>query len=86
MTTPDLESVLFDFADTDGPPTAARLNDFVERFPPYAKDLTDFAVELALLASDSTLEGTTPPPEVNDLVAQGVSNYLNHAEKRRAKR
>ena len=70
-----LDAVLFDFANVDGQPEAARLKEFVGRFPEYATELRELAVELEFAFTDT--EKPSDREVERSLVARGLSNFLN---------
>jgi len=82
MSTPQqpLSDVLYWLSLEDAKPTAAIIDEYRDRFPEYAEEITDFALDLALDA----LVPDTPSPDVETLagppsclVMQSISDFQN---------
>jgi len=75
-----LSDVLYLLSLEDDKPTAALIAEYRQRFPEFAKELTDFAVELAIDAVGTNVpeldaEELTGVP--NNLVLQSISDFQN---------
>jgi len=78
-----LSDALYEFSLAQDVPSAALLDSFIQRYPAYAKELTDLAVELVI---DSISEETPSPKDdlqsqkdsaVNLTVSRAMSHYQN---------
>lgn len=75
-TSPTLEEVLTEFAFAQDKPDAALLNEFTRRFPAYAEQLIEYAVELAI---EATTEAVAPThtSESSAAAMRAMSRFQN---------
>lgn len=78
MTT-DLDTIFFELVALEGIPTASTVESFTKRFPEFATEIAEFAIELA--TDPTRWEGNPTPPAIDpaqsDFVKRAVSRYLN---------
>ena len=84
MTKANVESVLLEFRTEAGAPRPAILDAYCKRYPQFARELTDYAVEWLI---DEALETAQPLPqaaasESNPLVSRALSRLYNRIRER----
>lgn len=83
MTKTDLESVLLEFRAEARAPRPAILDTYCKRYPQFARELTDYAVEWLI---DEALETAQPAAaaatESNPLVSRAISRLYNRIRER----
>jgi hypothetical protein len=73
-----LRNVLYEFALAKPVPDAALVDEFVRRYPEYAADLTEYAIELALDAIAARNEPVDKPSAVTTPgVSRAMSRFRN---------
>jgi hypothetical protein len=73
-----LRSVLYELALAKPAPDAALVDEFVRRYPEYASDLTEYAIELALDAIAARHESVDMPVAVTSPgVSRAMSRFRN---------
>jgi hypothetical protein len=73
-----LRDVLYEFSISAERPDAALLDEFVKRYPTYAAELTDFAVEMIIDSDrDERFEAPDVSGRVSPAVSRAVSKYQN---------
>lgn len=77
-----LRDVLYAFALAKPVPDAELLDDFVRRYPEYAADLTDFAIELILDDASSEAENENAPVETVTVMDPAVSRAMSRFQNR----
>lgn len=77
-----LRDVLYAFSLAKPIPDAELLDDFVRRYPEYAADLTDFAIELILDAVSSEVENENAPVETTTVMDPAVSRAMSRFQNR----
>lgn len=70
-----LRDVLYEFSLAAEKPDAALLDDFVRRYPDYAAELTDFAVEWMVDVNRPKLVATADVTQVSPAVSRAISKY-----------
>ena len=70
-----LDDVLYAFAMATPIPDPGTLEEFTRKYPAYADDLTDFAVDLLL---DSAIEDEADEADDDDSVSPAVSRAISH--------
>ena len=80
---PLLREALYELSIAKYLPDAQVLDDVVRRYPQFAEDLTDFAIELALdalrgEAAADAAEAAIDPSNVSPAVSRAVSRFHNH--------
>lgn len=74
-----LRDVLYEFSVAKLIPDADLLDEYVREFPQYAEELVDFAVSLALDASqDEAPQPVADPQHVSPAVSRAMSRFHNH--------
>lgn len=86
MTKTNLESVLFEFRVEAGAPRPGILEAYCRRYPQFARELTDYAVEWLI---DEALATAAPAPEAaapesSPLVSKAISRLYNRIREREA--
>ena len=83
ITKTNLESVLLEFRAEARAPRPAILDAYCKRYPQFARELTDYAVEWLI---DEALETAQPEAagESNPLVSRGISRLYNRIRERGA--
>ena len=86
MAKTNLESVLFEFRAEAGVPRPGILEAYTRRYPQFARELTDYAVEWLI---DEALATTEPAreavaPESSPLVSKAISRLYNRIRERDA--
>jgi len=77
-----LRDVLYAFSLAKPLPDAELLDDFVRRYPEYATDLTDFAIELILDTVSSEVENENAPVETATVMDPAVSRAMSRFQNR----
>ena len=74
-----LREALYELSAAKGVPDAELLDEFVRRYPQYAADLTDFAVELVVADLRRANEQSHPGPsaETSPAVSRAMSRFNN---------
>ena len=73
-----LRNVLYELALAQPVPDAALVDEFVRRYPEYASDLTEYAIELALDAIFARHEAVdTPVAVTSPSVSRAMSRFYN---------
>ena len=80
---PSLHDALYELSIAKYMPDAQVLDDVVRRYPQFAEDLTDFAIELALdalrgEAAADAAEAAIDPSNVSPAVSRAMSRFHNH--------
>lgn len=74
-----LRDVLYEFSLAKLIPDADLLDEYVREFPQYADELVDFAVSVALAASqDDAPQPVADPQQVSPAVSRAISRFQNH--------
>jgi hypothetical protein len=74
-----LKDALYAFSLAKPVPDAALLDEFARRYPQYASELTDFAVELAVnTLTDNDVAAEPQSLAVSPAVARAMSRFHNH--------
>ena len=83
LTPPTLQEILNEFSNASDKPTAELLDEYVRRFPQYAFELTECAVEIVLDAMEQEVEPEIDPLYVSPAVSRAISRYQNalHAKR-----
>lgn len=86
MTKTNLESVLFEFRAEAGVPRPGILEAYCRRYPQYARELTDYAVEWLIDAALATAQPApeAAAPESSPLVSKAISRLYNRIRERDA--
>lgn len=79
-----LQEVLYEFSLATDRPSAAQLEEFVRRYPEYATELTDFAIEL-VIDFDRKTDVTFDVERVSPVVSRALSKYQNALHARMSK-
>ena len=79
---PSLREALYELSIAKYLPDAQVLDDVVRRYPQFAEDLTDFAIELALdalrgEAAADAAEATVDPSNISPAVSRAMSRFHN---------
>ena len=77
-----LRDVLYAFSLAKPIPDAELLDDFVRRYPEYAADLTDFAIELIMDAVSNEVENEDAPVETTTVMDPAVSRAMSRFQNR----
>lgn len=76
--TAQLRDVLYAFSLAKPVPDAPLLDEFVKRYPQYAAEITDFAIEVAIdAAGDDDIEAENPGTPVSPAVSRAMSRFQN---------
>lgn len=74
----DLDSVLFDFRlEADSAPNPAILDTYCRKYPQYARDLTDYAVQWLIeeVIDATAVSGDIEKPASSTLVSRAISRF-----------
>ena len=84
MTKTNLESVLFEFRAEAGVPRPGMLEVYCRRYPQFARELTDYAVEWLIDEALATAEPApeAAAPESSPLVSKAISRLYNRIRER----
>ena len=84
--TKNLESVLFEFRAEAGVPRPGILEAYTRRYPQFARELTDYAVEWLIDEALATAEPApeAAAPESSPLVSKAISRLYNRIREREA--
>jgi hypothetical protein len=72
-----LRDVLYAFSLAKAIPDVELLDDFVRRYPGYAAEITDFAVEIAIDAARGDVEVEESAPKISPAVSRAISRFQN---------
>jgi hypothetical protein len=72
-----LRDVLYAFSLAKAVPDVELLDDFVRRYPGYATEITDFAVEIAIDAPRGDIEVEESAPKITPAVSRAMSRFQN---------
>lgn len=72
-----LRDVLYAFSLAKAVPDVELLDDFVRRYPGYAAEITDFAVEIAIDAARGDVEVKESAPKITPAVSRAMSRFQN---------
>jgi hypothetical protein len=76
--TAQLRDVLYAFSLAKTVPDAPLLDEFVKRYPQYAAEITDFAIEVAIdAARDDDIEAEKAGTPVSPAVSRAMSRFQN---------
>jgi hypothetical protein len=76
--TTQLRDVLYAFSLAKSIPDAPLLDEFVKRYPQYASEITDFAIEVAIdAARDDDIEDENAGTTVSPAVSRAMSRFQN---------
>lgn len=76
--TVQLRDVLYAFSMAKPVPDAPLLDEFVKRYPQYAAEITDFAIEVAIdAAGDDKIEADNAGTTVSPAVSRAMSRFQN---------
>jgi hypothetical protein len=77
-----LRDVLYAFSLAKPIPDAELLDEFIRRYPEYAADLTDFAIELILDDASREVENEEAPVEATTVMDPAVSRAMSRFQNR----
>jgi hypothetical protein len=72
-----LRDVLYAFSLAKAVPDVELLDEFVRRYPGYAAEITDFAVEIAVDAARGDVEPDETAPKASPAVSRAMSRFQN---------
>lgn len=72
-----LRDVLYAFSLAKAVPDVELLDEFVRRYPGYAAEITDFAVEIAVEAARGDVDVDVTAPKVSPAVSRAMSRFQN---------
>lgn len=81
-----LRDAMYELSLVQNVPDPALLDDFVRRYPEHARELTDFAIELALGSLAYDIEDCDIPEDAeatSDAVSRAMSEFQNNLFKKR---
>ena len=84
ITKTNLESVLLEFRAEARAPRPAILDAYCKRYPHFARELTDYAVEWLIDEALETAQPAEAAGESNPLVSRGISRLYNRIRERGA--
>jgi hypothetical protein len=72
-----LRDVLYEFSLAKAVPDVELVDEFVRRYPGYATEITDFAVEVAMDAAWGDVEVEGSAPKISPAVSRAMSRFQN---------